>query len=231
MKGRNQAKCWSTNKAEAESRLASAKLPSYQAIGAGPTVSAGLPISQSSSLRLGILPSTLWLLGSLCMEPSLGAKSVRWGKHREGTSQHADGSSGSSPPISHVLTPAQRCSRNKPRVCLSLPPPSFFTGSYSTSSIFISINKANSSTNWMSWTRRRLCAHELLQQARDTEDTELRFPSSTSGASKLPVALVLGALISSADLCRHPHTSDTHSYTYTHKLKKWHFSEETWTAG
>lgn len=181
MKGRNQAKCWSTNKAEAESRLASAKLPSYQANGAGPTVSADMPIYRSSSLGLGILPSTPtpWLLSSLCMELPLGSKSIRWGKCRAGTSQHGDESSGCLPPVSHGLTPAQRCSRNKPRVCLSLPPPSFFRRSYSTSSIFISINKANSSTNWMSWTRRRLCAHELLQQARDTEDTELQFHHPT----------------------------------------------------
>lgn len=175
MKDRNQAKCWSMNKAEAESRLASAKLPSYQANGAGPTVSADLPIYWSSSLGLGILPPTLWLLSSLCMEPPLGSKSTRWGKCRVGTSQHADESSAYLAPISHGLTPAQRCSRNKPCVCLSLPTLSFFTQSYSTSSTFISINKANSSTNGMSWTRRRLCAHELLQQARDTEDTELHF--------------------------------------------------------
>lgn len=156
MKGRYQAQCWSMNKAEAESRLASAELPSYQAIGAGPTVSAGMPSGRSSSLGLGILPSTLRLLSSFCMEPSLGSKSIRWGKCRVGTSQNADESSGHLPPISHVLTPAQRCSRNKPCVCLSLPPPSFFTLSSPTSSIFISINKANSSTNWMSWTGRRL---------------------------------------------------------------------------
>lgn len=160
---------------------------------------------------LGILPSTLRLLSSFCMELALGSKSIRWGKCRVGTSQQADESSDHLTPISHVLTPAQRCSRNKPRVCLFLPPPSFFTLSSATSSIFISMTKANSSTNWMSWTRRRLCAHELLQQARDTEDTELHFPSSTSGASKLPAALVLGTLISSSGLCRHPRTSDTHS--------------------